>query len=76
MGLELNTIVTLENGEKYKILKETMFQGKKYFLAVFTESTRDEIILEEVVEGLDIYVKKVNNVDLLAELYDLLKTQN
>ncbi len=79
MGLEINTLITLESGEKYKILNETLFQGKKYFLAsseILGDSTNNEIVLEEVLEGLDIYVKKVNNTDLLAQLFDLLKTQN
>ena len=62
MGLELNTIITLENQEKYHVLKEIMYEGKKYFLVKFIEESNENVILEEELEGLDIYVKKVINI--------------
>ena len=31
MGLEINTIITLENNEKYQIINENLYNGKKYF---------------------------------------------
>ena len=41
-----------------------------------SDGQSNEFVLEEVVEGLDVYVKKVNDLDLLAQLFDLLKAQN
>ena len=34
MGLKTNTIITLENNEKYVVLNETMYGGTKYFLVM------------------------------------------
>ncbi len=75
MGLELNTIITLENQEKYHVLKEIMYEGKKYFLVKFIEESNENVILEEELEGLDIYVKKVINIELLEKLNLLFETQ-
>ncbi len=73
MGLELNTIITLENGEKYTIIQETMNSGKKYFLALKNDSNQETVIFEEELEGLDIYVRKVLDSDMLNELTKLMK---
>lgn len=80
MGLEINTIITLENQEKYVVLNETMYQGKKYFLAMGIDEKKEPIssdvaILEEDLEGLDIYVKKVTDAEMLVQLASLLKNQ-
>ncbi len=80
MGLEINTIITLENREKYVVLNETMYQGKKYFLAMGIDENKevissDVVILEEELEGLDMYVKKVIDSEMLAHLASLLKAQ-
>lgn len=80
MGLEINTIITLENNERYVVLNETMYQGKKYFLVMGIDQNKEIIssdvaILEEELEGLDIYIKKVTNSSLLTQLANLLKAQ-
>lgn len=80
MGLEVNTIITLSNNEKYVVLNETMYLGKKYFLAMGVDETKevkskDVAVFEEELEGLDTYVRKVINSDLLVKLTRLLKAQ-
>lgn len=80
MGLEVNTIITLSNNEKYVVLNETMYLGKKYFLTMGVDEAKevksnDVAVFEEELEGLDIYVRKVINPDLLVKLTRLLKAQ-
>jgi hypothetical protein len=79
MGLEVNTIITLLDNQKYVVLNETMYQGKKYFLVMGMDGEEvksDEVaVFEEEIEGLDTYVIKVNDSDLLLKLTKLLKEQ-
>lgn len=72
MGIEINTIITLSNEEKYKVVKEIMHSGKKYFLGVDVV-TNNEVVFEEEIEGLDTYIKKVNDSNLFQTLIKLLK---
>lgn len=80
MGLEINTIITLSNNEKYVVLNETMYLGNKYFLTMGMDEKKeiksnDVAVFVEELEGLDIYVRKVTDPDLLVELTKLLKEQ-
>ncbi len=80
MGLSVNTIITLENSEKYVVLNETMHEGIKYFMVMGMDENKQVIpskaaILKEVVEGLDTYVKKVEDPKLMSELTSILKEQ-
>ncbi len=80
MGLEVNTIITLSNNERYVVLNETIYLGKKYFLTMGVdekkeiESNNVAIFLEEL-EGIDTYVTKVTDSELLIQLTKLLKEQ-
>lgn len=80
MGLEVNTIITLSNYERYVVLNEAMYSGKKYFLTMGVDEKKevksdDVAIFVEELEGLDIYVRKVTDSDLLLKLTKLLKEQ-
>ena len=80
MGLRTNTIVTLANKEKYVLLNETMYGGIKYFLAMGVDDNKDIIpnkvkILEEIIKGSDVYVKAVNDPDMIVILTRILKSQ-
>lgn len=72
MGLEIDTIVTLENNEKYEIISENLYNGKKYFLVINQESGK-ETIFEEELEGLDIYVREVLDNEMYNDIIGLLK---
>lgn len=80
MGLEVNTIITLSNGEKYVVLNEAMYLGKKYFLTMGVDEKKEvksnEVaVFVEEQEGLDTYVRKITDSDLLVKLTKLLKEQ-
>ncbi|MBQ6687082.1 MAG: hypothetical protein IJN03_00980 [Bacilli bacterium] len=81
MGLSTNTIVVLENQERYIILNQTMYTGKKYFLAMGIDENKELItskvvILEEIVSGLDLFVEKVIDQETIKTLTRLFKAQN
>jgi len=81
MGLNTNTIIVLENKERYIILNQTMYTGKKYFLAMGIDENKELItnkvvILEEIVSGLDLFVEKVTNQETIKVLTRLFKAQN
>lgn len=80
MGLKINTIITLENNEKYVVLNETMYGGIKYFLVMGVDANKDIIpsnvaILEEIIEGQDVFVDRVRDPELIVILTRILKSQ-
>lgn len=81
MGLNTNTIVVLDNQERYIILNQTMYLGKKYFLSMGIDENKELItskvvIFEEIVNGLDLYVEKVTDQEIIKTLTRLFKAQN
>ena len=80
MGLKTNTIITLENNEKYVVLNEKMYGGTKYFLVMGIDEKLEMVpnkvkILEEILDGTDIYVDAVTDTNLISILTRLLKAQ-
>lgn len=80
MGLRTNTVITLENQEKYIILNETMYGGTKYFLVMGVDENKDIIpnkvkIIEEIIDGNDVFVKPVTDPELIIILTRILKSQ-
>ena len=80
MGLTVNTIITLENNEKYIVLNETFYQGSKYFMVMGVDEEKQILpnnvaIFKELIEGLDTYSVKVEDSDLKNELAKELKEQ-
>ncbi len=80
MWLKTNHIVVLENKEEYVLLKETMYDGKKYFLTMELNEKREIasskiIILEEYVSGVETYVIKVEDKELITILTKMFKAQ-
>ena len=73
MSLEKDTIITLENKEKYVIENITYYGGIKYALAK-SEDEKSEIIFEEVLENNDKNIE--DEVDLkfkIKKLYEKMK---
>lgn len=80
MGLRTNTIITLENNEKYILLNETMYGGTKYFLVMGVDEKKEIIpnkvkIIEEIIDGNDVYVNPVTDPELIVILTRILKSQ-
>ena len=80
MGLKTNTIIILENNEKYVVLNETMYGGVKYFLVMGVDENKDIIptnvaIVEEIIDGQDTYVDRVKDPELIIILTRILKSQ-
>ena len=80
MGLKTNTIITLENNEKYVVLNETMYGGSKYFLVMGIDDKLEVVpnkvkIIEEILDGTDVYVDTVTDSNLIVILTRLLKAQ-
>ena len=79
MKIKVNTIITLDDNNQYVVLNETMYQANKYFLVMGIKdkevNSSDVAILKEEVEGLDTYVIKVEEPELIATLTKMLKAQ-
>ena len=83
MGLKINTIIHLEDDEKFVLLSETEYDGSRYFLAMGVDDEKEVIpqkvaILEEQPECGDggeeeIYVDRVTDPDLVVLLTGILK---
>ena len=80
MSLKPNTIISLENNERYVVLNETMYGGTKYFLVMGIDEKKDVIptnvaIVEEIIDGTDTYVDRVRDPELIIILTRILKSQ-
>lgn len=80
MGLKINTIITLENKEKYVVLNETTYENNKYFMVMGIDEQKQIIaskvaIFKEVVENNNTYIVKVKDNDLISKLTKILKEQ-
>ncbi|MBR4693791.1 MAG: hypothetical protein IKP07_03165 [Bacilli bacterium] len=80
MALKTNTIISLENDEKYVVLNETMYGGVKYFLVMGVDDNKDIVpsnvaIVEEIIDGQDTYVDRVRDPELIIILTRILKSQ-
>jgi len=66
--MNIETIVTLEDNERYYLVDETVVQGTKYFLANMLDDkdnlTDKSVIFEEKKEGDDIFVDVVKEQKL------------
>lgn len=80
MGLTINTIITLENDEKYIVLNETLYKGSKYFMAMGIDDKKNLIpekvsILKELIEGIDTYIIKIEDQDLILTITKIFEKQ-
>ena len=80
MKIQINSIIILENQEKYMVLNETFYEGKHYYLVMGMDENKEiisskvAIFLEEIIDE-DVYVSKVEDSKLIIELTKLLKSQ-
>ena len=62
------------------VLNETMYGGTKYFLVMGIDDNLEMVpnkvkILEEIIDGADVYVDNVTDANLISILTRLLKAQ-
>ena len=77
MGIGPHTIVTLENNKKYAVLKSISYQGKKYYMTTMLDEAKNMlnnsvVILEEEIDGNNMYVKEVLDIQFRSQLLSLL----
>lgn len=78
VSMEINTVIELENAEKYVLLNETELDGSRYFLAMGVDGQQEIVssdiaIFEELTEGEDTYADRVTDPELIAALTVILK---
>lgn len=77
--IKTNTIITLENNERYLVLNETNYQDGHYFLVMGIDKNKEVIsskvaIFKEHKKD-DIYVEKIEDSNLIMELTKQMKSQ-
>ena len=80
MKVQINSIITLSNNEKYMVLNETVYENNHYFLVMGVDDNHEILsskvaIFKEEVENNETYVSKVLDSKLIIELTKLLKSQ-
>ena len=72
MEIARDTIITLENKDRYIINNITYYGGVKYALAQ-KENTTDNVVMEEILENGELYIKKVLDAELIEILMRILE---
>ena len=80
MQMKSNTIITLENGEKYMVLNEAVYEQKKYYLVMGVDQNKEIIqskvaIFKEEKENNETYVTKVEDSNEIVKLTQEFKEQ-
>lgn len=80
MGLSINTIITLENAEKFVVLNETFYEGSKYFLVMGIDENKEIIpskvsIFKELIEGIETFIIKITDPEIISKLTAILREQ-
>ena len=80
MNVEVNSIITLDDIEKYIVLKETTYEDKTYFLTMGLDEDKNVIpskveIIYEIILDDGTYVEVVKEKELLQILTQLFKEQ-
>ncbi len=80
MQMKSNTIITLENGEKYMVLNEAVYEQEKYYLVMGVDQNKEIIqskvaIFKEEKENNETYVTKVEDSNEIVKLTQEFKEQ-
>ena len=80
MQMKSNTIITLENGEKYMALNEAVYEQEKYYLVMGGDRNKEIIqskvaIFKEEKENNETYVTKVEDSNEIVKLTQEFKEQ-
>lgn len=73
--MNIDSVITLENGVNCLLLEKVVYEEKNYFLSVVLdeeEEPSDEyVIFKEIIEDNEAYVEKVEDTELIAKLVNL-----
>lgn len=73
--MNIDSVITLENGVNCLLLEKVVYDNKNYFLSVVLdeeEEPSDEyVIFNEIIEDNEAYVEKVEDTELIAKLVNL-----
>lgn len=73
--MNIDSVITLENGVNCLLLEKVVYDNKNYFLSVVLdeeEEPSDEyVIFKEIIEDNEAYVEKVEDTELIAKLVNL-----
>ena len=80
MKMKINTIITLDNQERYMVLNYANYENKDYYLVMGIDENKEVIsskvaVFEATVDKEDLYVSKIEDNQLLVKITDLLKKQ-
>ena len=80
MQIAVNTIITLENNEKYVVLNETYYQEDKYFLVMGIDDNKEIIsskvaIFKEILDIDGVYIDKESDPQIIIDLTKKFKEQ-
>ena len=80
MEIKSNTIITLENDERYMVLNETTYEQEKYYLVMGVDQNKEIIqskvaIFIEEQENNETYVTKVEDSNEIVKLTQEFKEQ-
>lgn len=79
-GIEVESIISLETGERYVVLDETGYQGTQYYLIMGVDP-QDDIIEHDIAiccaddDGEDTYITRVADLELVCRLVRQFKRQ-
>lgn len=78
MTNKINHILTMEDGMKFLVISQVVYNNKNYyFVARITDDERDIVgeyrIVEEQVDGEDTYLSTVTDTDMIRTLAEYLQ---
>lgn len=73
MEINKDTIITLENHEKYIIENITFYGGIKYALAKKESNAKEQVIIEEIIDKDELFIKMINDEELIDILMKILE---
>lgn len=73
--MKVDSVITLDNDVSCLLLEKVTYQDANYFMAVVltkdNEPSDEYVIFKEIIEGIDKFVEKVEDKELLGNLIKL-----
>ncbi len=80
MQIKINSMITLDNQERYIVLNETSYENETYYLVMGMDEKKEVVeskvaIMKLVLKNEETYVERVTDSKLILTLTNLLKSQ-